>query len=54
VALAMHSVDSGELQRAEELLAQAREYMTEGDEELERQMEIVQLCMDTIRGESVN
>ena len=54
VALAMHCVDGGELQRAEELLAQAREYMTEGDEELERQMEIVQLCMDTIRGESAN
>ncbi len=54
VALAMHCVEGGELQRAEELLAQAREHMVEGDEELERQMEIVQLCMDTIRGESAN
>lgn len=49
VALAMHCVDSGELERAEELLAQAREYMTEGDEELERQMEIVELCIATAR-----
>ncbi len=54
VALAMHCVDGGELQRAEELLAQAREHMMEGDEELLRQMEIVQLCMDTIRGESAD
>jgi len=49
VALAMHCVDSGELERAEELLAQAREYMTEGDEELVRQMEIVELSMATAR-----
>ena len=49
VALAMHCVDSGELERAEELLAQAREYMTEGDEELVRQMEIVELSIATAR-----
>ena len=49
VALAMHCVDSGELERAEALLAQAREYMTEGDEELVRQMEIVELSMATAR-----
>ena len=54
VALALHCVEGGEPQRAEELLAQAREHMVEGDEELERQMEIVQLCMDTIRGESAD
>ena len=50
VALAMHCVDSGELERAEELLAQAREHMMAGDEELERQMEIVELCIATARG----
>ena len=49
VALAMHCVDSGELERAEELLAQAREHMMAGDEELERQMEIVELCIATAR-----
>ena len=49
VALAMHSVDAGELERAEELLAQAREHMTEGDEELERQMEIVEICISSAR-----
>ena len=54
VALALHCVEGGELQRAEELLAQAREHMMEGDEELERQMEIVQLCMDTVGGKSAD
>ncbi len=49
VALAMHCVATGELQRAEELLAQAREYMMEGDEEMERQIEIVELCLSTDR-----
>ena len=49
VALALHCVEGGELQRAEELLTQAREHMTEGDEELERQMEIVELCISTAR-----
>ena len=49
VALAMHCVDTGELQRAEELLAQAREYMMEDDEDLERQIEIVELCISTAR-----
>ncbi|MBO5683552.1 MAG: sel1 repeat family protein [Akkermansia sp.] len=52
VALAMHSVDAGELQHAEELLAQAREHMVTGDEELERQMEIVELCISTARNAS--
>jgi TPR repeat protein len=52
VALAMHCVDGGELQRAEELLAQAREHMMAGDEELERQMEIVELCTSTARNAS--
>ena len=52
VALALHCVEGGELQRAEELLTQAREHMTEGDEELERQMEIVELCISTARNAS--
>ena len=52
VALALHCVEGGELQRAEELLTQAREHMTEGDEELERQMEIVVLCISTARNAS--
>ena len=37
------------VQHAEDLLAQAREHMLEGDEELERQMEIVELSIATAR-----
>lgn len=49
LALAMNCVESNELQRAEEMLEQAREHMLEGDEEMEREMEIVELCISTAR-----